>query len=93
MIESENLKNVAVSEIMTRNVKTVKENESVSDACKLMYQENVGSIVVLRKDTGIDETDPLVTSINNMLPMGVVTERDIARIAGFLTNLLLICLC
>lgn len=83
MIESENLKNVAVSEIMTRNVKTVKENESVRDACKLMYQENVGSIVVLRKDTGIDETDPLATSINNMLPMGIVTERDIARIAGF----------
>ena len=59
MIESENLKNVAVSEIMTRNVKTVKENESVRDACKLMYQENVGSIVVLRKDTGIDETESI----------------------------------
>ena len=47
-----------------------------------MYQENVGSIVVLRKIPEY-ETVALATSINNMLPMGIVTERDIAKIAGF----------
>jgi predicted transcriptional regulator len=35
--EPENIKNMAVSELMTRNIKTIKENESVGQACKLMY--------------------------------------------------------
>jgi predicted transcriptional regulator len=47
--ESENIKNMAVAEFMTRNVRTVKENESMGQACKLMYQENIGSIVILRR--------------------------------------------
>ena len=58
--ESENIKNVAISEFMTRNVKTITENESVGQACKLMYQENIGSIVIIKKDivipVGIDIT-------------------------------------
>ena len=54
--EPENIKNMVISEFMTRNVKTIRENESVGKACKLMYQENIGSIVILRKDAGIDDT-------------------------------------
>lgn len=81
--ESENIKNMAVSEFMTRNVKTIRENESVGQACKLMYQENIGSIVILRKDTGVDETETSGTTIKNEIPMGIVTERDIARMVGF----------
>lgn len=74
---------MAVSEFMTRNVKTIRENESVGQACKLMYQENIGSIVILRKDTGVDETETSGTTIKNEIPMGIVTERDIARMVGF----------
>ena len=45
------MKNIAVSDFMTRSVKTIKENETMRQACKLMYQENIGSIVILKKYT------------------------------------------
>ncbi|MGC2484006.1 MAG: CBS domain-containing protein [Nitrososphaeraceae archaeon] len=66
--ESENIKNVAISEFMTRNVKTITENESVGQACKLMYQENIGSLVIIKKDI--------------VIPVGIVTERDITKMVG-----------
>jgi CBS domain-containing protein len=81
--EPENIKNMAVSELMTRNVKTIKENESVGQACKLMYQGNIGSIVILRKDTSADETKTSDTTIKSEIPVGIVTERDITRMVGF----------
>ena len=46
---SKNIKNIAVSDFMTRSVKTIKENETMRQACKLMYQDNIGSIVILKK--------------------------------------------
>jgi CBS domain-containing protein len=81
--EAENIKNMVISEFMTRNVKTVKENESVGKACKLMYQENVGSIVILRKHTDIDNTKTPDTTIEDEIPIGIVTERDITKMVGF----------
>jgi CBS domain-containing protein len=74
---------MVISEFMTRNVKTVKENESVGKACKLMYQENIGSIVILRKHTGIDDTKTSDTTIEDEILIGIVTERDITRMVGF----------
>ena len=55
--ESENIKNMSISEFMTKDVKTIRENESVGQACKLMYQENIGSIVILRGDTNTNKTE------------------------------------
>jgi CBS domain-containing protein len=66
--ESKNIKNMAISEFMTRDVKTIKENESVGQACKLMYQENIGSLVIIKKDI--------------VIPVGIVTERDITKMVG-----------
>jgi CBS domain-containing protein len=63
---------------MTRKVKTIMENETMRQACKLMYQDNIGSIVIL-KDT--DDQD--ATSTKKEIAMGMVTERDIARMVGF----------
>jgi CBS domain-containing protein len=82
--EPENIKNMVISEFMTRNVKTVKENESVGKACKLMYQENIGSIVILRKHTDIDNnTKTPDTTIEDEIPIGIITERDITKMVGF----------
>lgn len=60
---------------MTRNVKVVMENETMKEACKLMYQHNIGSIAILKKDGEI--------SSSTTIPVGIVTERDIARMIGF----------
>ena len=48
-------------------------------ACKLMYQDNIGSIVILKKDT----EDKDGTTTKKEMAIGMVTERDIARMVGF----------
>ena len=47
-----------------------------------MYEENIGSIVILKKAASTGES---VTSNNkqNQAPVGILTERDIARMVGF----------
>jgi CBS domain-containing protein len=74
----DNIRNITVSDFMTRKVKTIMENETMRQACKLMYQDNIGSIVIL-KDT--DDQD--ATTTKKEIAMGMVTERDIARMVGF----------
>jgi CBS domain-containing protein len=74
----DSIRNITVSDFMTRKVKTIMENETMRQACKLMYQDNIGSIVIL-KDT--DDQD--VTTTKKEIAMGMVTERDIARMVGF----------
>ena len=80
-----NIKNVTVSDFMTREVKTITENETLKQACKLMYQDDIGSIVVLKKDTSDyhDEKTSISTESKNDKPIGMITERDIARMVGF----------
>lgn len=80
--ESENVKNTAISEFMTRNVKTIKENESVGQACKLMYHDNIGSIVILRGNFDTNESRSGSTTKNDA-PVGIITERDITKMVGF----------
>ncbi|HET7390420.1 MAG TPA: CBS domain-containing protein [Nitrososphaeraceae archaeon] len=75
----DNIRNIAVSEFMTKKVKTITENETMRQACKLMYQDNIGSIVILKKDTN----DQDGTTTKKEIAIGMVTERDIARMVGF----------
>ena len=75
----DNIRNIAVSDFMTKKVKTITENETMRQACKLMYQDNIGSIVILKKDT----EDQDGTTTKKGIAMGMVTERDIARMVGF----------
>lgn len=78
---SEKIRNIAVSDFMTTKVKTITEDETMKQACKLMYQENIGSIVIITKNT--DSHDMKSTPKNEETPVGIVTERDIARMIGF----------
>lgn len=74
----DNIRNLTVSDFMTRNVTTIIENETMRQACKLMYQDNIGSIVIIKNDT-VDQAGTTTQEI----PRGMVTERDIARMVGF----------
>jgi CBS domain-containing protein len=65
----ENIKNLSISEFMTRDVITITENESVGEACKLMYKKDIGSLIIIKKDI--------------VIPVGIVTERDITKMVGF----------
>jgi CBS domain-containing protein len=50
-----------VEEVMTRDVVSIENNETVYDACRLYSEKKVGSLVVMNKD----------------MIVGIVTERDI----------------
>ena len=86
MSSNDNLQNIPVSDFMTRNVRTITENETMKQASKLMYQEDIGSVVILRERDTDDHHDNSVarsTAERDVIPTGIVTERDIARMVGF----------
>jgi CBS domain-containing protein len=63
------IESVPVSNIMVRNVKTVEENQSINAIAKEMSDNNIGSVVIVKSN----EVGGL---------SGLITERDIVRIAG-----------
>lgn len=62
-----------VSSIMSKDVKTETEDHNLMAACRVMHDNNVGSVVI--------------TKIQNKqrTPTGIITERDIVHILGKLT--------
>ena len=61
------MKSSAVLNFMSRNVKTVIHTESLKHACKLMYENDIGSVIV-------------VWSYEPHKPAGIITERDIMKV-------------
>jgi CBS domain-containing protein len=59
---------IPVSHVMRSPVKTIQENEIMQQACKVMIQYNIGSIIVVAAH-----------SVNAQAPAGIITERDIVR--------------
>jgi len=77
--------NIPVFDFMTRNVITIPESRTMKQASKLMYEDNIGSIVILKEGSGsnLDGNVSGSTTEKKEIPMGIVTERDIARTVGF----------
>jgi predicted transcriptional regulator len=67
------LDSLLVSSIMSKNVKTENENQNIMAACKVMRENNIGCVVIVRNEN------------NAKSPVGVITERDIVNILGELT--------
>lgn len=63
------IETIPVSDIMVRNVKTAEENQTINAIAKVMSENNIGSVVIVKSN----EVDGLA---------GIITERDIVRIAG-----------
>jgi len=64
--------------MMTRDVKTEKEDQNVLTACRIMYENNIGCVIIVSQSDN-----------NNTKPVGIITERDIVRILGSLKPSLL----
>ena len=77
---TESLKNITVSSIMTPNVITVNEKQTLREGSKFMYQHNIGGLIVL-----MDTSNNKTAEIDK--PIGIITERDIARLVAFSSNL------
>ncbi|HET7148785.1 MAG TPA: CBS domain-containing protein [Candidatus Nitrosopolaris sp.] len=73
-----NIETTSVSSIMTRTVKTEREDQNVLTACRIMHENNIGSVIIEKKDEN-----------NNIKPVGIVTERDVVRLLGSLNPSLL----
>lgn len=59
-----------VAEFMTKKVITAKLNSTLKVVCKSMYDNNVGSLVIVKSTTG------------GVVPVGIITERDVVKIIG-----------
>ena len=61
------IESVTVESIMTKNVKTANEGQSVNAVASIMSENNIGSVVITEREN---------------IPVGIITERDIVRISG-----------
>jgi predicted transcriptional regulator len=59
-----------VSKYMTKIVMTANLDQTIQSVCKVMSENNVGGIVVVKR------------GINGNEPVGIITERDIIRKIG-----------
>jgi len=59
---------IPVSHVIRSPVKTIQENERLQQACKVMIQVNIGSVIVVAAH-----------SVNVQALAGIITERDIVR--------------
>ena len=73
------IESTSVYSFMTKNVKTETEDQNIQSACRIMHQNDIGSIVVVKRDNSND----------NYKPTGIITERDVVRIVGSLDESLL----
>ena len=60
-----------VSSIMNGGVITATADETIKTVCKLMYEDDIGSIVIVKRT--VDDANK---------PVGIITERDIVRQIG-----------
>ena len=71
------IESIPVSSFMTRNVKTEIEDQNIQAVCKIMNENNIGSVIVIKIIDG------------NNQAVGIITERDVVRILGLLQTSLL----
>lgn len=60
-----------ISSIMTGELITATADETIKTVCKLMYENDIGSIVIVKRT--VDDANK---------PVGIITERDIVRQIG-----------
>lgn len=63
------IESITVSNVMVREVKTARESQTVKAVAKIMTDNDIGSVVIV-KNADVSR------------PVGIITERDIVRMAG-----------
>ena len=72
---NKSLESVSVSSIMITDVKTAEENQSIQAVCRVLYENKIGSIVILKNSASENKE-------SKKIPVGIVTERDIVRLVS-----------
>ena len=77
---------IPVSNYMTRNVKTENEYQNIHAACKIMHENDIGAVVIVKSDKVDHDNDG---NKNRKQPIGIITERDVVKAIGSLDPSLL----
>lgn len=91
------IESISVSNLMSTNVITETEDQTIQAACRRMHESNVGSIVIVKTNLNTNNgsssrhyTDSSNNSNNKkQQAVGIITERDVVRILGSLQPALL----
>ena len=83
--------NVPVFDFMTRNVITIPESQTMKQASKLMYEDNIGSIVILKEGSSSNLDDNVSGSTPQKkeipIPIGIVTREILPEWWGSLPSI------
>jgi CBS domain-containing protein len=60
------IKEIPVTKVMTRDVKTITGRETLQQACKVMMANKIGSVIIISSE-----------EVSNKIPIGIITERDV----------------
>lgn len=67
---------VPISSIMTKEVRTANEDQSLYQVCKIMHENNIGSVVITRTRK---EAENVAEAKAGIEPVGIITERDVVN--------------
>ena len=67
---------VPISSIMTKDVKTANEDQSLYEICKIMHDNNIGSVVITKRLKNAESVAETKAAIE---PIGIITERDVVN--------------
>lgn len=77
------IESTPVSSYMTRNVRTESEYQNIRAACKIMHENDIGAVVIV-KSSSEEHHESVIDSNNYKKPLGIITERDIVKVIGSL---------
>lgn len=63
------LESISISDVITKDVKVIDQEQNIFDTSKVMIDNNIGSVVVIDNNESKN-------------PVGIITERDIVRIVS-----------
>ena len=72
------IESIPISSFMTKNIKTETEDQNIQAICKIMNENDIGSVIIIKTTDG-----------SNNQAVGIITERDVVRIIGLLEPQLL----
>lgn len=67
---------VPISSIMTKEVRTANEDQSLYEVCKIMHENNIGSVVITKRRK---EAENVAEAKAGVEPVGIITERDVVN--------------
>ena len=73
---SNSLGTVPISSIMTEDVKIAYDDQSLYEICKIMHDNNIGSVVITKRRRKAEDLGESKAAIE---PVGIITERDIVN--------------